>query len=134
MNVIDLIIDLKYKCSESERDIMKKVDLDYSEYQAINKIDPKHNISCNEIAGIINLSVSRTSRVIDKLVRKNILKREVYNPDKRTKLVSLTEKGIKVKKEINKHKSSCEKKISGAFNEKELNEIKRNITRLVNVL
>jgi DNA-binding MarR family transcriptional regulator len=113
---------------------MDKLKLDLSEYQAINKIDVEHNISCNEIAKIIGLSVSRSSRVIDKMVKKQILKREASETDKRSKLVSLTEKGIKIKLEIEKNKALCEKKIAASFKENELKTLESDLTKLIDAL
>ena len=134
MDIINLIIDLKYKCFQSEQKIMAKLKLDLSEYQAINKIEDNHNITCNEIAKLINLSVSRSSRVIDKMVKKNILRRVTDKEDKRSKLISLTKTGIRIKHEINEQKKICEEKITGAFNKNELSVIESNIKKLIKAL
>ncbi len=132
--IIDLIIDLKYKCSQSEIDIVDKLSLSQSDYQAINKINFKEIISCNDLADRMCLSLSRISRIIENLVKKDLITREESKDDRRIKLVALTENGFKIKKEIERYKKDCEKKITKAFNESEIKSLELKIKKLIEVL
>lgn len=132
--IIDLIIDLKYKCLQSEIEIVDKLNLSQSDYQAINKINFKEMISCNELADRMRLSLSRISRIIENLFKKNLITREESKPDRRIKLVILTENGLKIKKEIENHKKDCEKKIIKAFNDMEIKSLELKIKKLIEVL
>ncbi len=132
--IIDLIIDLKYKCSQSEIEIVDKLNLSQSDYQAINKINFKEIISCNDLADRMCLSLSRISRIIENLVKKDLITREESKDDRRIKLVALTENGFKIKKEIERYKKDCEKKITKAFNESEIKSLELKIKKLIEVL
>ncbi len=132
--IIDLIIDLKYKCSQSEIEIVDKLNLSQSDYQAINKINFKETISCNDLADRMCLSLSRISRIIENLVKKDLITREESKEDRRIKLVTFTENGSKIKKEIENHKKDCEKKILKAFNENEIKSLELKIKKLIEVL
>lgn len=134
MILIPLIKELKNKCTNSEKKIMRKLKLNASEYQAIDKIDFEAKITGNELAEIYKLSPSRSSRIIDKLAKRNIFLREEHGTDRRIKIISLSEKGINIKKEICEEKKNCEEKILNYFNNEEIDNIEKYLKKLIEIL
>jgi len=109
--LIDLIDQLKSRCIENELMIMEQASLTPAEYNGILALDPDEFVCGSTLSQKMNLSPSRASRVIDKLVRNGYLVRENDAQDRRKCTICLAEKGIKVKKRIDKIKKECESRV-----------------------
>ena len=82
----------------------------------------------------MNLSLSRVSRIIDKLVNNSFLEREHNKKDRRVIDIKLTKKGKKIKTDIENYRNECEKKIRQSFPESKLDEIKNIFENIIDVL
>ena len=82
----------------------------------------------------MNLSLSRISRVINKLVKREYLTRNSDTIDRRTIKLALTEKGKKVKERIEKYRKDCELKIIKNLSTKELDHIKNSFNTILELL
>lgn len=132
--VIDLIIELKRKCQLKEEDIREEVDVMESAYNTFLALEPGNELSSKEFAEKLDLSPSRGTRVIEKLVKDGSLKRKRSEEDRRRVSVSLTEKGIEEKKKIESLKNECEERIISNFSENEIKKIRGILKDLVEVL
>jgi DNA-binding MarR family transcriptional regulator len=79
----------------------------------------------------MNLSVSRGSRVIDKLFAKGYLDRVNCSEDRRCKHVELTKDGIAIRQKIDKHRKDCEKKLTADYSDQKLIVLKKELRRLI---
>lgn len=132
--IIDLIIDLKRKCQLKEKDIRGETDVKESEYNALLALDPENELSSKEFAEKLDLSPSRGTRVIEKLVKDGSLERKRSEEDRRRVSVSLTEKGIEEKKKIESLKNECEERIISNFSENEIKKTREILKDLAEVL
>ncbi|KXB07255.1 hypothetical protein AKJ51_01800 [candidate division MSBL1 archaeon SCGC-AAA382A20] len=132
--VIDLIIELKRKCQLKEEDIRKEIDVMESAYNTFLALEPGNELSSKEFAEKLDLSPSRGTRVIEKLVKDGSLERKRSEEDRRRVSVSLTEKGIEEKKKIESLKNECEERIISNFSENEIKKIRGILKDLVEVL
>ena len=125
--LIDLIIKLKKGCMEDEKQIRTLCNISLAEYQGIMEINATERITCNVLSKKMGLSPSRGSRIIDGLVRKGYLLRAINPEDRRSFVLSLSSKGVKIKDDIERERNNCEKRIRKKLSIKEFNRIKEGL-------
>ncbi|GAG46947.1 unnamed protein product [marine sediment metagenome] len=125
--LIDLIIKLKKGCMEDEKQIRTLCNISLAEYQGIMEINETERTTCNVLSKKMGLSPSRGSRIIDGLVRKGYLLRATNPGDRRSFVLSLSSKGVKIKDDIERERNNCEKRIREKLSIKEFNRIKEGL-------
>jgi DNA-binding MarR family transcriptional regulator len=88
----------------------------------------------NELSQRMDLSPSRGSRVIYKLVEHGYVVSESNLDDRRSQLVTLSKKGEKTREKIEAMKKDCESKIISQFKKQDIAAIKDSLTNLINSL
>lgn len=100
------LADLTYKflsnCHEKEERMAQCHNLTVAELKCIRQINKSENINNKEIAERMNLSSSRLTRIIDGLVNKGYIEREIDTTDRRNMRLSLSIEGITLLEQINK--------------------------------
>lgn len=134
MRVIDYIFLLKKKCTVEEEGIGDKVGLSTSEMHCIEAVRPKERTSGIALSNRIGVSPSRGSRIIDGLIRKGLLHREIDPSDRRYSVLYLTKRGERVYSHIEKSKLLCEKRITEGMNEEQIQQVKKGLRTLLNVM
>lgn len=130
--MIELIEGLSKKCGEVNNSIMKEFDLSSSEFQFLSNITTCKNLTGNQVADELNLSVSRVSRIIEKLVQKNYLTRETKANDRRSIKICLTPTGKQIQARINDRKKQCYNELVKALSPKEKDLFKKIAIKLIN--
>lgn len=89
----DLTFKLLNSCHQKEELLAKQYGLTQAEFRCLRQLH--HNVSTNnkDIAEKMNLSASRLTRIIDGLVVKKYVVREIEPNDRRNMRVFLSEKG-----------------------------------------
>jgi MarR family transcriptional regulator for hemolysin len=104
-NIVDALFisldSLSKKLEEFETNLIKKNNISNSSFKILNNCNLPHPITCKEIARKTALSISRASRIIDRLVRDKLLIRKCDQVDRRRCDLSLSEKGEKIRSDIN---------------------------------
>ena len=77
VRIIDLVIALKHSCLVKEDSIREEFSLSPAEYRGILSINQGEAVKGIELSEKMGLSVSRGSRVIEKLTKKGYLKEMV---------------------------------------------------------
>ncbi|MBC8213197.1 MAG: MarR family transcriptional regulator [Candidatus Marinimicrobia bacterium] len=95
----DLVFNLTMKCEEKEQIIAQQNNLTRTEFRCLRIIFKaltveKLNINNKDISDIMKLTPSRLTRIIDGLVNKNYLLREIDKSDRRNIRFSLTNYGL----------------------------------------
>ncbi len=111
-SLLQMVLRLRDRCLEQERVIQRRCDLTASEYACMRCQPRDGSISCGELAQALGLSPSRSTRVVDGLVARGLLQREVSLHDRRVNLVRPTAKGRRVKAQIDALLSECEAALS----------------------
>ena len=132
--IIDYVFLLKKKCLMEEGEIGREVGLSPSEMHCIEAIGPGESISGNTLSERMGLSPSRGSRVIDHLILKGLIAREVDPSDRRVVDITLTDRGAHVKERVEKAKRACEAKITAQMKSEQIEQIKQGLRVLVDVL
>lgn len=109
--IIDLIIGIKGKCLDKEESIRQEFNLSPAEYRGILAMAPGQPCNCNALSKNMGLSVSRGSRVVEKLIKHKYLVQEISKEDRRNVILKLAPKGTRVRKKIEVVLNECEQTI-----------------------
>jgi len=131
---MDLIFQLKMKCIHNELKIMEEANLSQAEYNGIVSINVGEVFCSTELSKKMNLSPSRASRVVEKLVQKGLLIRDGDPADRRRCQISLSENGIQIRKKIDKSQAICERKFREHFAQHEIEHFTSNLKRTIKIL
>lgn len=77
-------------------------------------------IQYTDVASLLKLSQSRSSRVIDALVKDGFVERNNETKDRRRVQLRLTPKGRQTKKSIDGYKNKCEKYLKNKLSDEKL--------------
>ena len=133
-NFIDLIFQLKSSCQAKEEKIRQDLNLSPAEFRGILAIIPGSEIPCNILAKKMGLSISRGSRVIDKLLNNSYLKGRKNEKDHRITTVTLSQKGVSVQKKIHQILEDCEHTILKSMDRNELKALENSLIKLSDIL
>ena len=109
--LINMIYALKKKCSQTDQKLMDELKISQSELLFFSSLDNCQGISSPELAKNMGLSLSRVSRVVDKLVVNGYLDRKTDDTDRRAIRLCLTTKGKAIRSKIDKVRSDCEERL-----------------------
>ena len=132
--IIDYVFQLKKKCLMEEAAIGREVGLSPSEIHCIESVLPGERLNGNTLSDRMGLSPSRGSRIIDHLIGKGLLRRMEDPDDRRTNVITVTEKGAGVRRRVENAKRSCEKKITAEMESGQIEKIKQGLKILVDAL
>ena len=133
-NILDLLYELKKKCIINDDAFMSGANLSQAEYHFFIAISSCDEINSNIIANKMDLSLSRISRLIDKLVKRKFLTRKTDSSDRRAIKLALTKEGKALKKQIEEYRKDCEFKIIKNVSTKELDLIKKSFHTILELL
>lgn len=75
--------------------VVSEENLSFSQVAALHIIDREGVVNVNDISTSLNLSMSATSRMINELVKKDLIERKEDQENRRAKTLSLTTSGKK---------------------------------------
>ena len=133
-SVIDLIFQLKSSCLAKEEKIREELKLSPAEFRGILSLNPGSEVPCNILSKKMGLSISRGSRIIDKLLSNGYLKEIKNEKDKRIMKIALSYKGVTVQRKINKIMEDCENVILKRMSKPELNALENSLIKLSDIL
>ncbi len=127
----DMIERLKNRCLQQEASIRKRLRLSPAEYLALRRLRAGERVTCRELARRMDLSLSRTSRVIDRLFVRGFLERRDCASDRRCKSVGLTERGTGAHRRILHLRRECQKRLLDGYSEAECTALMQELDGLV---
>lgn len=133
-NVIEVIFTLKTKCCSQEEKIREELNVSPAEFKGLMSLEPGMIVPCKILAQKMGLSVSRGSRVIEKLMNSGFLEEVKTSGDRRVMNVTLAKKGINTQKKILKIFQECEQKILKNFSKPELESLISSLIKVNEVL
>ena len=125
--LIDTVLDIGRQCLLQRQGMSMEADISQVDFAVIDILKTDQRISCKELANIMKLSTSRCSRVVDRLLQKGYVVRRQNVHDRRAVEVSLTAKGKRLKKNIEKLKTRCNEKIFGAIEPKDVDIVRKGM-------
>jgi DNA-binding MarR family transcriptional regulator len=130
--LIDIVEELREKCLVQEEKIRRTLNLAETEYRGLLSFEGNERITCQEFSVRMNLSVSRGSRIIDRLYAEGYIDRADLSSDRRCKNIWLTKKGVVVRRRINEQRQFCEEKLSSDYSETKIKKLKKELRDLIN--
>lgn len=132
--ILEMIFELKKKCSMMDMEIMNKMGLSQSELQFFSSLNECSNISSAELGKKMNLSPSRVSRIVDRLVKNSFLDRTISSADRRAITLKLTAKGEEVAQQIEETRKHCNSKIQEALTPSEIVAFSNTLNKIVKMV
>ena len=133
-HLFELVFNLKRRCLSTEERIQKEFDLTPAEFNGLIALKSGEEIAGHIFAHRLGLSPSRGSRILTRLVNKGFTNIQFNSEDRRVVFISLTPAGLKMKKQIERRLEICEEKVRKALSEKELRQVKENLSTLNRIL
>lgn len=118
-------------CLNESMKLCRTAGISRQESNLLISLEPGEYFTCNEVAKKMDLSPSRVSRIVDKLIIKGYLDRKTSSSDRRSIVLSLTNSGKKCREQVENGKEQCEKRLRQHLNEKELNAVHGAIEILI---
>jgi DNA-binding MarR family transcriptional regulator len=130
--LFDLVVTIMKRCQMTEEKIKNEFALSTAEYNGLMAMIPGEKILCNVLSRRMELSPSRGSRVIDRLVKKGYVRTEVPD-DRRSLELSLTRKGSQMRRQIEEKLHECEERMVSTLSESEQDLVRQGLTLLTAV-
>lgn len=102
VSLANLTFNLLVRCQEKEAWLAKKHGLYQAEFKCLRLFDASESLNNKQISKRMNLSPSRLTRVIDGLVKKEYMRREISPNDRRAMKITLSNKGKILTTNLNK--------------------------------
>ena len=130
----DLTFSLLASCQEKENRLAEQHGLTQAEFRCLRLFSANENVNNKQIAERMGLSPSRLTRIIDGLVKKDYINREIDNADRRNMRVSLSTKGIQIVELLNKAYVDIHKEILEDIDESQHQPLITAMTNLLSAL
>lgn len=98
----NLTFNLLANCQEKEIRLAELHGLTQAEFRCLRLFGTDENLNNKQIAERMKLSPSRLTRIIDGLVKKEYINREIDSNDRRNMRVTLSRKGKQLVRQLNK--------------------------------
>jgi len=133
-SLFELILSIKRKCQTNEETIQNELGITQAELNGLLVLNKEEKIPANHFAARMNLSPSRGSRVLNKLVTSGYVKTHFIPEDRRSLLIALTSEGIGMKTNILDRMAACEEKICQKIDSNRIDEIRASLELLAEAL
>jgi DNA-binding MarR family transcriptional regulator len=97
----DLTFHLLANCQEKEHRLANQHGLTQAEFRCLRYFGASECLNNKQIAERMGLSPSRLTRILDGLVKKHYMDREIEPNDRRNMRVTLSDKGVTIVKKLN---------------------------------
>ncbi len=133
-SILDLIYELKKKCIQSDEDFFNTLDISQAEYNMFICLKNCKHFNSYSVAEKMQLSLSRVSRIIDKMVNREFLARSTNKIDRRAIDIKMTPTGKEVMNKIIEYRTERASKLESKVTEKEKVDISINLQKLIEIL
>lgn len=129
--IMGLVYEMKKKCVQVDQRLMDDLNISQSELQFFSALNDCQGISSPELAKNMDLSLSRISRIVDKLVVNGYLDRNPDAADRRAITLCLTDKGKAVRRKIDAVRNECETRLLNTIPPDEIERFRGMISKIV---
>jgi DNA-binding MarR family transcriptional regulator len=134
LTLLDLIYELRKKCLQIDESLFDSFDISQAEYNMFICLKNCKHFNSYSVAEKMNLSLSRVSRIIDKMVGKEFLTRTTNKLDRRAIDIKLTPKGKEIMTKIDEYRLERCTKINTQINNAEAEQIATSLQKLIEIL
>jgi DNA-binding MarR family transcriptional regulator len=130
----ELTFSLLATCQEKESRLAEQYRLTQAEFRCLRLFGTEECLNNKSIAERMRLSPSRLTRIIDRLVKKEYVVREINNTDRRNMCVSLSAKGVEIVRLLNQSYLNIHKEILEDIDESQHTPLITAMTGLLSAL
>ncbi len=131
--MIDKILEFREMC-QLEGEIGRDCGLSSREIRCILTVAQQGVLSSKDLSRLVDLSPSRGSRVIGRLVDRGLIRVHQNDHDRRSVELSLSEEGKECHKKIEEDKARCEARLLASLTEEEREMVKSGLDLLMKAL
>ena len=131
--LFDMVVSIMKRCQMTEEKIKNEFALSTAEYNGLMAMIPGEKILCNVLSKRMELSPSRGSRVVERLVRKGYVRSSQVPNDRRSLELSLTKKGTQMRQQIEEKLHECEERMLSTLSQSEQDLVRQGLTLLTAV-
>lgn len=131
--MIDKILQIKKRCGFAD-EIGLAHDLTMGEVECLFAIATHEELSSKTLSMLLELSPSRGSRIVNKLVERDLVKAQADSHDRRTLLLSLTDTSRRYHRELEEEKNRCAQRLFEKLNEDQKLIVENGLDILLNVM
>jgi DNA-binding MarR family transcriptional regulator len=132
--IIDLIFELQKKCSLENDKFIEKLGISQAEYNMFICLKNCKHFNSYSVAEKMSLSLSRVSRIIEKMVNKGFLNRTINKEDRRAIDIKMTKKGESILQSIVVFLKERENYIENQLNDADISKIKSSFNKLIDLV
>ena len=132
--IIDLIFELQKKCSLENDKFIEKLGISQAEYNMFICLKNCKHFNSYSVAEKMSLSLSRVSRIIEKMVNKGFLNRTINKEDRRAIDIKMTKKGESILQSIIVFLQEREDYIENQLNDADISKIKSSFNKLIDLV
>ena len=129
--IMGLVYEMKRKCVQVDQRLMDDLNISQSELLFFSALNDCQGISSPELAKNMDLSLSRISRIVDKLVVNGYLDRNTDATDRRAITLCLTDKGKVIRRKIDAVRNECETRLLNTIPPDEIERFRGMISKIV---
>ncbi len=131
--LVGLVRTIRDCCQRKEGEMCRKLALTASQFACLLSL-PEQGEEANirQVAKTMGLSPSRTSRIVDSMVRRKLLSRRATDSDRRTQLLSLTAAGRKKWQVARRLLAECEQNLLDKLSGERPRELQEALQALIN--
>lgn len=133
-SLADLTFTLLANCQQKEEKLAEVHGLTQAEFRCLRLFATDETINNKLIANRMNLSPSRLTRIIDGLVNKGYIVREINPADRRNMKLSLSQKGAVLVQQLNKAYINIHREILMDIDESQHKSLITAMTQLLSAL
>lgn len=134
IKLADLTFKLLANCQEKEARLADQYGLTQAEFRCLRLFGTDETINNKQIAERMQLSPSRLTRIIDGLVSKGYMMREIEPNDRRNMRVSLSKNGVLIVQQLNNAYINIHKEILEDIEETQHKPLISAMTNLLSAL
>ena len=131
--LIEEILAIKQKCN-LENEIARVYNLSGKEMECILALSRAGELSSKELASRIDLSPSRCSRIIGRLMEEGLVQGVPHREDRRFLELSLTPGGLACRDGLEEEKKMCEQRLFASLSARQIADIRKGLNLLLKAL
>jgi DNA-binding MarR family transcriptional regulator len=132
--LIGLVRRIRDCCQRKEGEICQELTLTSSQFACLLAMPETGALNVNELGEAIELSPSRTSRVVDSLVRLGLLDRQTTDNDRRQQHLTLTSAGLAKWHKAHLLLGECEQRLLSHLSGQQARELEDALKMVIQAL
>jgi DNA-binding MarR family transcriptional regulator len=132
--LITLVRAMRDCCQRQEGEMCQKLGLNVSQFACLLAMPETGELTVHQVAKAMELSPSRSSRIVDSLVQENLLARKTSTTDRRQQYLCLTSAGRSKWQMAHMLLVECEQKLLSHLSGQKTKELEKLLTSVINAL